>query len=303
MFESERLMLIASPLMKRTPAFERAAALAQATGATLHIVAFDYLDGLASAGLIHDRMLDEMRDSYLPLHREWLEEQADLIRIEGLMVTTEVMWVTRPLTEILEHLREIRPSMVIKDLEHESWLKRVMFTPLDVRLLLDCPVPLHLVSKLDHTLPRKILAAVDPFRTEEHFEGINDSIIASAEKLAAQCDAQLHLLYAYDLTYVFESQGGMGFSTDLVQIVYEADELAFNELAARYAVPPECRHMVLGSPAKAIQAYALAEGIDVIVMGTVHRNRMTALLGSTTETVAYHMPCSLLTINPRQPAE
>ncbi|RML92775.1 hypothetical protein APX70_08303, partial [Pseudomonas syringae pv. maculicola] len=150
--------------MSRTPAFERAAALARAKSAALHIVAFDYVEGLAAAGLLNERALNEMRDGYLASHRQWLEQQAQLIRQSGVEVTTEVVWVMRPLDEIMAHVHEIKPSMVIKDIGHESWLTRAMFTSLDIRLLHDCPVPLHLVANVDHALPRKILAAVDPYR-------------------------------------------------------------------------------------------------------------------------------------------
>jgi universal stress protein E len=299
MFEPERLMLIASPLMKKTPAFDRAAALARAKDAALHIVAFDYVDGLATAGLVNERALKEMREGYLARHREWLEEQADPIRNLGVHVTTEVVWVMNPLTEIMVHIREINPSLVIKDLEQESWVMRMLFTSLDLRLLHDCPAPLHLVSKLTHALPRRVLAAVDTFGPDDQFAGINEAIITHAEKLAAQCDAQLHLIYAYDLTAVFASQDAMGFSSNLAQTLYEAEEGAFNQLAEQFGAPNESKHLVMGYPGKVIRAFAEAESIDVIVMGTVHRNRLSALLGSTTEQVAYHMPSSLLVVNPR----
>ncbi|TDV50290.1 universal stress protein E [Pseudomonas graminis] len=299
MFEPERLMLIASPLMKKTPAFDRAGALAQAKDAALHIVAFDYVDGLASAGLVNERALREMRDGYLARHREWLEEQAQPIRNLGVLVTTEVIWVMQPLDEIMVHIREINPALVIKDVEHESWVSRMLFTSLDLRLLHDCPAPLHLVSKVAHARPRQVLAAVDPFGPSDQFAGINEAIITHAEKLAAQCDAQLHLIYAYDLTAVFASQDATGFSSNLAQTLYEAEEDGFNKLAEQFGVPDERKHLVMGYPAKVIRAFAEAQNIDVIVMGTVHRNRLSALLGSTTEQVAHHMPSSLLAVNPR----
>ncbi|MBW4968377.1 hypothetical protein KZZ04_18785, partial [Pseudoalteromonas sp. CR1] len=52
-----RILLIAPTEMTRTPAFDRAQALACATGALLHMVAFDYVQALAVAGLFdHDAM-------------------------------------------------------------------------------------------------------------------------------------------------------------------------------------------------------------------------------------------------------
>lgn len=257
------------------------------------------MDGIATAGLVNETALHAMREVYLQSHRVWLEEQATGIRHMGVEVTIEVIWVQRPLEEMITHIREIKPSMVIKDLQHESWLTRALFTTLDMRLLHDCPAPLHLVGKIQHGLPRKILAAVDPLNPEDQFEHMNDKIIKAAEILAAQCDAQLHLLFAYDLSYIYALDGGFGFESSVMDEVYKTEREAFDRLADRFGVPEGCRHMITGNPARVIESFILDTGIDVVVMGTVHRNTMHKLMGSTTEQVAHHLPSSLLTINPR----
>ncbi|MGV8918852.1 MAG: universal stress protein [Pseudomonas sp.] len=304
MYDTERLLLIATPLMTRTPAFDRAAALAKAQGAALHIVAFDYVDGLATAGMVNERALAEMREGYVLRHEKWLEEQAGAMHHWGITVTSEVVWVERPLEEILVHIKEMKPSMVIKDLVQESWLTRVLFTSLDLRLLHDCPVPLHLVTQVEHELPRKIVVAVDPFLPEEQFEQFNEKLIMAAEKLAEQCDAELHLLYAYDLSAIYMANAGFDFSGNVSQSLYEVEEGAFQQLADAFHVPAERRHLLMGRPERVIDDFARAQSVDVIVMGTVHRNRISQkLLGSTTEQVANHMPCSLLAINPLQSVE
>ena len=61
MSDQSRFMLVVSPLMENSPAFDRAAALAKASGAALHIVAFDYLEGLATAGMVNGQALEQMR--------------------------------------------------------------------------------------------------------------------------------------------------------------------------------------------------------------------------------------------------
>ena len=58
MTDQSRFMLVVSPLMENSPAFDRAAALAKASGAALHIVAFDYLEGLATAGMVNEQALE-----------------------------------------------------------------------------------------------------------------------------------------------------------------------------------------------------------------------------------------------------
>ena len=88
MSDQPRPMLVAAPLTQSTPAFDRPAALAHASNAALHIVAFDYLEGLATAGMVNEQALEQMRLGYVERHRQWLEDQARPLRKIGVHVTT-----------------------------------------------------------------------------------------------------------------------------------------------------------------------------------------------------------------------
>jgi universal stress protein E len=237
MSEQARFMLVASPLMQNSPAFDRAAALAKAEGAALHIVAFDYLEGLATAGMVNEQALEQMRLGYVERHRQWLEEQARPLRKIGVTVTTEVVWVEKPLQEILIHIKEHPMAVLIKALEHESLLSRLMFTPLDIHLLRECPVPLHFVSHVQHALPRRIVAAVDPFHHDGQYKGFNDRILREAVKLASACNAQVDVIYAHDLSSIGADEFGFDnasayFSSSNAKTLFDAQGQAFNDLAA-----------------------------------------------------------------------
>jgi universal stress protein E len=298
-----RFMLIVSPLMQHSPAFDRAAALAKAEGAALHIVAFDYLEGLATAGLVNEQAREEMRLGYIERHRQWLEEQARPLRKIGLKVTTEVTWVERPLQEILIHLKEQPIELVIKALTHESLLSRLMFTPLDVHLLRECPVPLHFVSNTTHALPRKVIAAIDPFHRDDQYQDLNDRILREAVKLASTCNAKVDVVYAYDLSSISADEFDFNnvstfFSSGKAKTLFDAQGDAFNALGERNGIPPEQRHMIMGNPAKVLVSYADAYDVDVIVMGRVTHRGMDRLIGSTAENLLYKMPCSVWVVSP-----
>ena len=298
-----RFLLLVSPLMEHSPAFDRAAALAKAEGAALHILAFDYLEGLATAGLVNEQALEQMRLGYVERHHQWLEDQARPLRKLGLTVTTEVAWVDDPLKELLIRLKEEPMALVIKALAHESRLSRLMFTPMDVHLLRECPVPLHFVHGVHHALPRRIVAAVDPFHRDGRYQGLNDRILHEASKLATACEADVQMVYAHDLSDLaaqeYEFGSGAAFlSSQAAKQLFAAQGEAFNDLAARNGIPPEQRHMILGNPAKVLSSFADAYNIDVIVMGRVGHHGLSRLLGSTTETLLYRMPCSVWVVSP-----
>ncbi|MFK0089595.1 universal stress protein [Pseudomonas sp. NPDC090755] len=306
MSDYQRVLLIAPPLMQRTDAYDRAAALAKAKGMALHIVAFDYLVGLATAGLVNEQALAVMRQAYVEKHHQWLEEQAGPMRRNGLTVTTEVVWVDDVLDEILTHLKEQPFALVVKDIEHESRLMRAMFTSLDNQLLRETRVPLHFVSKAGHATPRKVLAAVDLSRPDDQFPGFNDRIVNEALKLAMQCKAQVQILYAYDLTSLQTDAQTLGrksflFGSNVAESLHEAQGAAFRELAERNGIDPENCHMIMGDPAKVLSIFCEAQDTDIVVMGRVHHRGLAKYIGSTVERVLYKMPSSVLVVAPQSP--
>lgn len=301
MSQSQRLLLIAPSAMTRTPAFDRAAALALAMQLPLHIVAFDYSKALAVAGLFAPEQFVLARDGYLQTHRQWLADQAGLMSKHGVEVSSEVVWVQHPYDEILNFINEMPLTLIIKDAQEESTLRRVFFTPLDWQLLRDCPMPVHLVTTPLNARPRNVLAIIDVLGKEDQDHVFNDQIIDAAKKLAAVCDASLELLHVYDWTAIYAQD--MGFAAlPLASGIYEmlgsAQHEAFADIAERHGVPPERRHFIEGAPVPSICEFVAKYRTDVIVMGTVQHKGLSKLLGTTAEQLLHRAPCSVLAIKP-----
>jgi universal stress protein E len=297
MGQYQRLLLIADRTLYQSPALLRAVALAKACGAGLDVRAF-----VEPAPIIHlwEEKIDEAAyQSYLRRYRRWLSEEIQRLSGEGLKVTVEVVFTTHPLLDILKSVEELKPDLLIKDATLEPVLKRVFITPLDCHLLRDCPVPVHLVNQARYGLPHRIVAAVDPFNPQTQISGLNDIIIQTANALALQCDAPLHLLYAYDLSPAFNGDSALvneGWGVDYMEELRESLHLAFVTLADRYGVPPERRHFVMGQPVRALSEFVEEYLADVVVMGTVHRVGLDRLIGSTTERAPYSVPGSILAV-------
>jgi universal stress protein E len=296
MSQYQRLLLIINPALRHSPAINRAAALAKASGATLHIVAL--IKPVETLLLLEKNIQEKVRDSYFKDHSEWLKDEAARMRVRGINVTTEVTWADDTEYEILQHVTKMQPDLLIKDVQHEPAIKRAFITPMDWHLLRECPVPLYLVGASGHTLPHKIVAAVDPSRPELQESGLNDRIIQEANSLALQCDAELHLLHAYDVSSVYLGDaGGGGLAlTNLTKELRNVLEKSFLTLADHYGVPQDRRHFILGQPVSVLAEFASQHQVDVIVMGRIHRHGLEKLIGSTTEHILYQASCSILAV-------
>ena len=295
MSQYQRLLLIINPLLRHSPAMNHAAAVAKASGASLHIAAL--IPSLNILSLLEEGDRKQARASYLQEHRDWLEEQAQKMRGRGIEVTTEVAWADNMRQDILDHVTEMQPDLLIKQVEHEPVLKRAFFTPLDWRLLRHCPVPVYLVGAQSHALPQKVVAAVDVADTEPSNSELNERIILQASSLALQCNAELHLLHACDISAAFlaDMDGGLMLA-ELTRELRSDLETSFLKLAGRFGVPSDCRHFIMGQPVSALSEFAYEHQMDVIVMGRAQYSGLERLLGSTTEHILYQVPCSILAV-------
>ncbi|VVN83035.1 universal stress protein [Pseudomonas fluorescens] len=294
MSQYQRLLLIINPALRQSQAISHAAALAKASGASLHIAAL--IPSLDMLSLLEEGDREKARENYLQDHRDWLKAQAKNLRGRGIDVTTEVVWADDMKQDILDHVTEMQLDLLIKEVQHASTLRRAFFTPLDWHLLRHCPVPVYLVGGSGYVLPRKVVAAVEVSDTESSDNELNDRIIKQASSLAIQCDAELHLLHACDISAGYLADMGGLTLADLTKALRRDLEKSFLKLAGRFGVPSERRHFIQGHPVSALSEFANEHHVDVIVMGKVQSHGVNKLLGSTTEHILYQVPCSVLAV-------
>ncbi|WP_085600107.1 MULTISPECIES: universal stress protein [unclassified Pseudomonas] len=297
MSQYQHLLLIADPQQHQSPAARRAAALARASGAKLHALVF--VEPPARTYLWEEHLEDSERQAYLQRHERWLQVEARWMREQGVEVSTQVVWSTQVLKDMLDYIAEFQPDLLIKDVTLESALKRVFVTPLDCHLLRDAPVPVHLVNDAPNNLPRRIVAAVDPAQSDTQISGLNAQIIRTANALALQCDAQLHLLYAHDLMPMLDGVAPVAstaWSASCLDELRDSLHKEFERLGDAHNVPQEFRHFIMGPPVPGIAQFVDEYLVDAVVMGTVHRSGFGRLIGSTTERALYSMPGSILAV-------
>ncbi|NWL18791.1 universal stress protein [Pseudomonas umsongensis] len=296
MSQYQRLLLIINPALRQSQAIDHAAALAKASGASLHIGAL--IPSWKLLSLLEEGDREKAREEYLQDQRNWLKYQADHLRNRGLEVTAEAKWADDLQQDILDYVAEMQPDLLIKQVQREPALKRGFFTPLDWRLLRHCPIPVYLPGEGDHPLPRKVVAAVDVSNLLVQDDALNQRIIQQASSLAIQCQAELHLVYACDASALFLGDMGGGGLTlaDLYSQLRKGHEKSFLDLAGRYGVPADRRHFIEGHPVAVLHAFADEQQMDVIVMGRVQSHGLDKLLGSTTEHTLYQVTCSILAV-------
>jgi len=296
MSQYQRLLLIINPALRQSPAIQQAGALAGASGASLHIVGL--IKSLGILSLLEGDDWASARASYLQEQDLWLQAQAHQLRVSGVEVTAYTTWSEDVRSDILQHVSELQPDLLIKQVQQEPLLKRTFFTPMDWHLLRYCPVPTYLVGDQAQALPRKIVAAIDSANDQPQNQKLNERILKQAERLASQCDAELHLVTACDITADFLGDlGAAGLAlSDLTRQLRQDLENAFLNTAEHFGVAPEHRHFIKGDPVQVLAEFAHQNQVDVLVLGRNQSRGLEKLIGSTTEHLLYQASCSVLAV-------
>ena len=300
MSQYRRILLIADAAMKRTPAFDRAAWLARACGASLHIALFDRNQVIAGAALIDREASIEARTAWMDRRERWLQEEAAALSAEGVAVTSEVVWARPVVDDILNVVADQQSDLVVKDVHLEAALQRVLLTPLDWQLLRQCTVPLMLVNTLGQALPRRIVAAIDASHAYKPGD-LNDCVIREALRLAIPCDAELHLVYAFSgpQGLIDPNGAGLGAIGELEQLLLPIHQQNYVSIADAHSVPADRRHFLRGTPVQVLSDFARRQHSDVIVIGSVRHSFIDRLImGTTAEALLDQAPCNLLAVKP-----
>lgn len=302
MSQYQKIFIIADTALRRTPAIERARRLAQATGARIKLALFDHHAGIAAVGVVSEEVMALAKASFMREREEWLDEEARLLREDGLEVDTEAYWDTPIHETVVAAVAAFKPDLVVKDVHAEPALKRLLYTPLDWQLMRLCPAPLLLVNPQANPLPKRVIASVDTGVTGNDAEALNDTVVRTALQLSLQCNATLHLAHAFDglsTAAMVDPQGDGLLISEAYDALRAMRQERFDAFAGKHGVPNECKHFLEGPTADAISEFASTTEADVVAVGTVFREGLERLvLGSTAERVLQHIHCDVLVVKP-----
>ncbi len=290
---------IANPWAGITNAIRRASALAHKTGASIEL--FHAIPSIVSAGMAHadaehfTRM--EAQES-----RRRLERTANRLRREEIIVNTYVQ-TGYPIHEaILRQVRLTKAQLVIIEARKHNVFARLLLTQTDFELIRGCPVPLLIVKGRAAWRSPRILAALDPFHTNDKPRALDAEIVDAARAMADVVRGSVHAVHVYrplDLSLLGVPIGPV--LTDPVAAQEKAYKTAvrrrFVEAVGSYEIAKGKTHLVCGDPAAEIPALARSIRAGLVVMGATSRSGLKRIfIGNTAEHVLDSLKCDVLVV-------
>jgi universal stress protein E len=293
------ILVVLGPERRLTAGFHRGVEFARRSGATLHLCLFDYQGLIDTARAVAgDEVAQLAQREFIHERMDWLGKQAAALADRGMRVECDVVWAPVVHEAVLGKALEIGADLVIKDVACDKHTPpRLHATPLDWKLLRQCPVALMLVRPEAPPLPRRLLAAVDVASTRSQSAALNERLLQTSLGLANFCEAELDAISVY--SYVPLDTEALGFAPEIYDIVDTAHRTAFERFISAYPVPSDHQHRQFGEPADAIAQCAAERQIDLTIIGSAYHSGWDRFLfGSTAESLLRQIGSDVLILKP-----
>jgi universal stress protein E len=305
MHELSKILSVIDPTVKEQPGMHRAAWLAKRTGAELELLVCYYNEYLSGDRLFDSPSLEKARNEVIGSHSKHLEEMAEPLRADGVVVTTSAVW-DHPLYEgIVRHVVSSGADLVVKDTHHHSAVARALLTNTDWNLIRTCPAPLWLVKPVDLQDEPVFIAAIDPMNEHDKPAALDDEILHTSKFIAAKVGGRVHAFHSYDPRIAVATATANAYIPvslpfdEIEQQMHEDHQKRFHEITSFHGIDDDKSHLVAGLTHEELPMMAEELGAAAVIMGAVSRNRWKRLfIGATAERTLEYLPCDLLIIKP-----
>ncbi len=297
----KNILVILNTESKDTVALNKAVKLAKQNEARLTL--FSVVEGHPDLHRYPDSVAKHLLAPIVSKQNELLREQIKPFMEGGINAVSKVVSGISFLEIIRQVIRE-NHDLLITTAEEKKVIHTRLFGATSMHLMRKCPCPVWVVKRAQTRPYIRILAAVDPLVDETEHDSLNPLIMQLAANMAREEKGELHIVHAWHL-YGERYLHILGWTEDEIQKekrkTLVQHKKYFDALLGQVDIAdlkPHL-HLVEGYPDVCIPELIMAQGVDLLVMGTVCRTGITGfLIGNTAEEVLNQVDCSVLTVKP-----
>ncbi|NMP15506.1 universal stress protein UspE [Thalassotalea sp. Y01] len=293
----QNILAVVDPTTEEQKALARACTLAKETGARITALLVIYDFSYEMTTMLSGDEREAMRETVVNDRSVWLKEITEQYESD---MDIKVIWHNRPFEAVLSQVRDQQFDVVLKSTHEHPTLQSVIFTPTDWHLIRKCWVPLLLVK--DHQWPEggHILAAVNAGSEEEEHQSLNRKITEEAQNLGRLVKADVHLVNSYPGTPINIAIEIPEFdANEYNQTMKNHHADVVQQHADKFNISAEYLHVEEGLPEDVIEKVANQIDAELVILGTVGRTGLSAvLIGNTAEHVIDRLNCDLMAIKP-----
>ncbi len=293
----KRILVDVDATASAHPALDRAVRLARSSGATLTIA-----DVMTVPPHARGYLPETFEEEAISDRRRRLARVADAVT--GVRAEPKLL-LGRPAVVLVQEVLRSNHDLLMRSHARDLTTPGPKpFGTVDMELLRKCPCPVLLVRHGSPAPQPRIAAAVNASTEETDEQALNTKIVELSLLMASHLDVGPPKVL----------QVWTPFGERTIRSHTAAGEFAAYEEGARQGATADLTHLVQlfgdrlaglqpalrrGEPEDVIPEFVVAEGIELLVMGTVARAGIAGMLiGNMAERILRKLPCSVLTVKP-----
>lgn len=235
---------------------------------------------------------------------DWLDEQVRPYIDEGYRVSTEVVPFSNLYESVILSALKLGADFVLKPMRQHSLFSTMLRTSTDWNLIRHCPVPLLLVSPLESTHGKPVLAAVDVCGGDDNHDDLNCIVLSQAQRIARVLGSDCAVVNAYRT-----AMPAMAVGTIDAMPLPSSREITLERKAAiqsldTSAIAENQIYVEEGAASTTINQVARSLNAGLIVIGTIGRQGLSgSLIGNTAESVIEGTSVDVLIVKLPKPEE
>ncbi|MEP0354950.1 universal stress protein UspE [Paraglaciecola sp.] len=296
-----KILAVIEPDSEQQKSLSRALEIARMNQAsiTAFLCIYDFAYEMTTMLSMDER--ENMRQAVVDDRTDWLKNLvAKTLGREFVKVDIKIIWHNRPYESIIHEVLKNGHDLIVKGTQQHDTLESVIFTPTDWHIMRKAPVPVLLVKEHDWPKGGKIIAAINVGADDDDHISLNNQVTKHANSFGCLLASDVYLVNAYPSTPINIVVNIPNFDPskhqETVKIYHEDCMVKHGK---EYQIPSEQCHVGMGLPEDVIPDCASKLDAELVVLGTVGRQGISAaLIGNTAEHVIDRLNCDVLAIKP-----
>jgi universal stress protein E len=243
--------------------------------------------------------LEQARQNISESWRKQIGEMAERLAIQ--LGELRIVWSSDSFQDLMRTIEDWQPAMVVVHSHYEPRLKRLLFTPLEWKLLRNATCPLLFAGDQHWSEHPPVVAAVDPDPFAETPDALTRGIVEHGRRWSGCLGSGLTLVHALDYpdeTLVMLAGEAIPASVDVAESQRELYEQRLEAIRQSEELREEQIQFLDGPPAQALADYMASLPPGLLVMGTVQKGSVERLLlGNTAEQILFRSASDVLVLH------
>lgn len=242
----------------------------------------------------------DLKNKLVAAHEQMIEQAVGKLNAEHSDIDCKIVWQRSVTRAIVDEINAGDYDLLIKVADNHDLTKKLLYTPLDWKLLRYSPIPVIIAKEHSWTPGANILVAINFDDEDLNAQRLmNLRLLRHAQQISTLTGGTIHLVNAAVPITPSTLVEIPGFSPDLYsEAVYNQSSDKLVLFAKKHRIPESNCHICIGQPDDVIYHQAKKLNANFILIGNSARKGVVGnIIGNVCEQITDDVGCDIMVIS------